>query len=81
MDAMATPLARERKVFDARVNEWVSDRMGQWVLIKEGEVIGFFDSLEKASAEGLNRFGLEDFFIQQVRPPDQVNVTFLGQRF
>ncbi len=76
---MAAPLAREKEVFDAHVGEWAADHMGEWVLIKGGDLIGFYRSLEQASREGLQRFGLEDFFVQQIRPTDNVNVTFLGQ--
>ena len=81
MRIMAEPLKREKEVFDSQVENWRTEHLGTWVLIKDGEVIGFYPTLQKASAEGLARFGLQDFYIQQIRPSETINITFLGQRF
>ncbi len=77
---MPALLAREKQVFDAHVNKWMAEHLGQWVLIKDGEVVGFYPDLQEASSKGLELFGLQDFFLQQISPPDSINITFLGQR-
>lgn len=74
---MAEKLQTERQVFEAHINEWRAARIGKFVLIKDNNVIGFFDSLEVAFRDGSNRFGLEDFFIEQILPSQSVNVSFV----
>lgn len=78
--AMAEPLAVERKTFEQHLPEWRSQHLGEYVLIKGREVVGFYDSLDTATREGFKRFGLADFFVTRIDPADLVNVTFLGQR-
>jgi hypothetical protein len=76
MEAMLT---KENEVFNSSLEEWRKTHMGQFVLIKGQEVIGFYDSLSEAFSDGMKRYGLEDFFIQQIIPRDTVNVSFVGQ--
>lgn len=73
-------LARERALFDVHVEEWRRTHSGSFVLIRADEVLGFFDSLSAAFDEGTNRFGLELFFVEQIAPPNGVNVSLFGQR-
>jgi hypothetical protein len=79
--AMAESLLSERKVFEDSLAQWRPEHTGQYVLIKGTEVVGFFDSLDNATREGFKRFGLNDFFVTRIDPPNAVNVSFLGQRF
>lgn len=73
-------LRREGEVFQANIEEWRQTHLGQFVLIKGSEVLGFYGSLEKAFKAGTERFGLEPFFVKQIVPADSVNVSLLGQR-
>jgi len=72
-------LARERAIFEACVEEWRRTHLGSFVLIRADEVLGFFDSLSAAFDEGTKRFGLELFFVQQIAPPNGVNMSLFGQ--
>ena len=73
-------LSREAEVYDAHVEEWRRTHLGEVVLIKDGEVLGFFRTLEQAFKEGTERFGLEPFFVKQVVPRDVVNISLVGKR-
>jgi len=77
---MAQQLAQEARVFEQNVEEWRQTHMGQFVLSKGSDVLGFFPELEKAFRTGTERFGLEPFFVRQSVPADTVNVSLLGQR-
>jgi hypothetical protein len=78
---MADRLDAERKTYEANLPGWRAEHLGSFVLIKDQEVVGFFDSLDAATREGFRRFGLEDFFVSRIDPSELVNVTFLGQHF
>ena len=77
---MDQPLHREVAVFAEHVNEWRTAHLGQVVLIKGDDVIGFYPSLEQAFREGTSRFGLEPFLVRQIVPTDVVNISFYGRR-
>jgi hypothetical protein len=47
------------EVSRCHLQEWRATRQGQFVLIKDDDVLGFFDSLEGAFKEGTARFQLE----------------------
>jgi predicted acetyltransferase len=76
---MAERLQVESKVFEAHVGEWRSAHMGEFVLIKGEEVIGFYESLDEAFDQGGQRYGMADFFIEQILPAETVNISFVGQ--
>lgn len=77
---MVDHLVVEKKVFDEKIEEWRTDHLGEFVLIKDGKVVGFFLDLQDASNKGFDLFGLDDFFIERIHPPESVNVSFLGHR-
>jgi hypothetical protein len=77
---MAEQLVDEGRVFEEHLAEWREEHMGQFVLIKGEDVLGFFGSLEEAFRTGTERFGLQPFFVKQIIPADSINVTFFGQR-
>lgn len=76
---MAEPLERETRLFEAHLETWRREHLGEVVLLKGDEVVGFFRTLEEAFAEGTRRFGLEPFMVRQVEPQVMVNVSFFGQ--
>ena len=77
--AMEPVLPKETEVFDAHLDEWRSTQMGRFVLIKGEQVVGFYDSLTDAFAEGSKLYGLGEFFIKQIIPRDSVNISLLGK--
>lgn len=77
---MSQPLEHESRVFDQHIEEWRRGRLGKFVLIKGDDVVGFFDSLDKAFTVGTGRFGLEPFLVRQIVPKDVVNVSLFGRR-
>lgn len=72
-------LERETAVFESHLDEWRKTHLGQFVLIKEDRMVGFFDTLNAAFNEGTRLFGLERFFVKQITPIDTVNVSLLGR--
>lgn len=78
--AQQDALNREAELFNEHLEEWRQSHVGQFVLIKADEVLGFFPSLDEAFAEGTQRFGLEPFFVKQIVPRDAVNVSLFGRR-
>jgi len=72
-------LQKEREIFNRNLSEWRKNHLGQFVLIKEDQIISFFDSLEKAFTRGSELYGLDSFFIDQVLPDSLVNVSLFGQ--
>lgn len=76
---MAGELELERKVFDDHIEEWRSSHVGEFVLIHGKEVVGFYDSLQKAFSQGTELYGMADFFIEHILPAETVNVSFIGQ--
>ena len=73
-------LRREGQVFEGHLEEWRRTHLGEFVLIKDDRVLGFFRSLDQAFANGARQFGLEPFFVKQIIPRDVVNVSLYGKR-
>lgn len=73
-------LTQEAEVFERNLDEWRQTHLGQFVLIKGTDVIGFYESLEKAFKTGTEQFGLRPFFVKQIVPRDVVNVSMSGRR-
>ena len=77
---MEQPLDHEAEVFAAHIAEWRTSHLGEVVLIKGNDVVGFYSTLEEGFNAGTARFGLEPFLIRQIVPTDIVNVSFYGRR-
>ena len=78
--AQKEPLDRERHVYESHLEEWRETYLDKFVLIKDDDVLGFFDSIEAAFNEGTARFRLEPFFVKQIMPEEVVNVSFFGNQ-
>jgi len=67
-------LKSEIELYETNKEGWVDQYgEGKFVAIKEGVVLGPYDSQEKAYEEGLNEFGLEPFLVQRVSKEEQVD--------
>ena len=69
---MNDTLEKEAVFFNSKLEEWRQTHLGQFVVIKEDQVLGFYDSLEQAFSEGSKKFGLADFFVMQIIHRDSV---------
>ncbi len=58
------PLAEEVRTYEAHLPGWL-DREGQWVLIKDRDVLDFYPSYEAALEAGYKRFGPGPFLVEQ----------------
>ena len=74
------PLKQELALFERHLDKWRKSHLGEFVLIKGGDTVGFFKTLQEAFREGTRRYGLGDFFVKQIAPADSVNVSLFGQR-
>jgi hypothetical protein len=67
LEALAGDLATYR----ACRSEMVKEQEGQYVLIREGAIIGFFRTRSKAIREGYRRFGIVPFLVKEVTATDR----------
>lgn len=78
---MAEPFEKEKQYYIKHISEWIGANQFKFVLIKDDNLIGFYNSIQEAFEKGLSKFGLEDFFIKQIFPENTTNISFLGQFF
>lgn len=72
-------LDKETSIYKTNIDEWRKTHQSEFVLIKDDDIIGFFPSLNEAFSLGTKRFGLEEFFVKQITPTDNVNVSLFGR--
>ena len=78
---MSIALEKEYNLFLSHLNEFLPDHLDQFVLIKENDVIGFYESYEKALKEGLQHFGNVPFFIKEVKKEEEIHFFHQGITF
>jgi hypothetical protein len=66
-------LDAERKFFDEHREELLRDYPGKFVVIKEQQILGSFDTIQDALGAGAREFGLASFL---VRRTDQAPESF-----
>lgn len=73
-------LEKERKFYDRKRAELVSQHLGQFVVIKEEELVGVYNRIEEALAEGARRFGLQPFLVRQISETseEEINIPALA---
>ena len=72
-------LRKEQEAFDAKLPELLHDHKGEFVVIKDGELVALFPSYEDAYADALGRFGHDAvFLISEVieRSPVPVSISW-----
>lgn len=79
MMATHNPLQQETQVYESHLAEWRNSHLGEYVLIKGDQIIGFYPDLSQAFDEGTKRFGLDEFFTKQITPNDAINISLLGR--
>ena len=68
-------LEKERQYFSEHLAELTSRHLGQFVVIKDAELIGTFNTIEEALAEGARRFGLKPFLVRQVTVAEEKGIN------
>ena len=58
-------LDRELAFYRSHLREW-EGREGEYILIKDEAVAGFFSSYDDALRQGYQRFGLQPFLVKQI---------------
>jgi hypothetical protein len=65
----------ELQYFNENLPEWLKSQSGKFALIKNRELIGFYNTFEEALTEGARRFGLQDFLVRAVLPfQDKISI-------
>ena len=68
-------LLADFKVFTNHRKEWLSKYKGKFVVLRKGEVIGFFDDYLTGLHAGISAFGVDNqFLVQQVYEEEPVFV-------
>ncbi len=68
-------LDKERKFYDEKHDELVSQHLGQFVLIKEEKLVGVYNKIEEALAEGARRFGMQPFLVRQISKVSETEIN------
>jgi hypothetical protein len=72
-------LENEMLYFNEHLSEWIVNRSDKFVLIKENDLIGFYNTFDEALAEGARRFGLVSFLVRQVtEKQNEINIPALS---
>lgn len=60
-------LQTELRVFEQHKREWLQDHLGDFVVVADTTVAGFYPDYESAFKAGLNKFGVRgSFLVKQV---------------
>jgi hypothetical protein len=65
-------LAGDLATYRAHLSEMAKEHEGQYVLIRGGEIIGFFPDRSTAIREGYRRFGIVPFLVKEVTATERV---------
>lgn len=59
-------LEQERAFYAEQLHAWLNLYPGRIVLVKDDHLIGVYDTVDQALAEGARRFGLAPFLVRRV---------------
>jgi hypothetical protein len=59
----------EISAYDAMRERLEAEHMGKWVLLKNRELVGVYDSFERAAEDAVDRFKGGPYLIRQVGAP------------
>ena len=63
---MSTLLEQELRTYEEQKDRLLGSAEGKFVLIREGSVVGIYDSKADAIAQGYQRFGNVPFLVKQI---------------
>lgn len=67
-------IQKEIKAYEGMLAELEKHHMGKHVIIKNGQLVGAFDTFDAAARDAIQRFGSETFLIRQVGAPEITRV-------
>lgn len=62
---------RENAHYEANVANWLGQHAGEYVVIKDEGVLGFYGTEDDALAAGASTYGTEPFLVRKVGEPPQ----------
>lgn len=68
-------LEKERKYFSEHHADLLSRYPGKFALVKDDELIGTFNTIEEALAEGARRFGLQALLVRQIAATEEKEIN------
>jgi hypothetical protein len=68
-------LEEERQYFSEHRDELLSLHAEKFVVIKNAELVGSFNTIEEALAEGARRFGLTPFLVRRVTATEEKEIN------
>jgi hypothetical protein len=68
-------LKQEISAFDAMRDELFKHHAGKFVIVKDGQLQGAFDSFDAAGREAVRRFGQGPYLIRQVGAPTVIRIA------
>lgn len=60
---------KEILAYEAMREKLESEHMSKWVLVREGQLVGIFDSFELAAESAVRQFGRGPYLIRQIGAP------------
>ena len=78
---MPTTLQDEITAYEGMQRELEAKHRGQWVVIRDGELVGSYDDFQLAASEAVRRYGRGPYLMRQVgAPPPRLSSAALWQR-
>lgn len=68
----ASPIEHEIEAYERRQAELEANYFGKWVVFRDQQFMGAFDTLDAAASEAIRRFGRGPYLIRQVGAPPVV---------
>ena len=68
-------LEKELETFEAHKEELLADNEGRWVLIKDDQVVGVFDTDRDAFEQGVEKFGTNPFLVKLIERIDTLDAS------
>lgn len=68
-------LEKERAFFDNNRNELVSKYLGKFVVVKDDRLLGAYNTIDDALAEGASAVGLEPFLVREVTTAEEKEIN------
>ena len=68
-ERLETPLADEIAAFDGMKGDLQKNHLGKFVVIKGGNLVGVWDTLDAAATDAVLKFGRGPYLIRQVGAP------------
>ena len=59
-------IEKEKMAYEAMQKDLETDHWGEWVLVHDQELIGLFDTFQKAAAVARRRFGRGPYLIKRI---------------